>query len=82
MEISGYFMIFLKALSIGRILPGLARYLDTTRMPVAYAAYVDAGSDRFYDDNLWLGIDLWGLLRQLGCWLRSSHSFKECVIAH
>ena len=23
-----------------------------------------------------------GLLRQLGCWLRSSHSFKECVIAH
>ena len=42
----------------GRILPGLARYLDTTRMPVAYAAYVDAGSDRFYDDNLWLGIDL------------------------
>ncbi len=23
-----------------------------------------------------------GTLRQLGCWLRSSHSFKECVIAH
>ena len=23
-----------------------------------------------------------GLLRQPGCWLRSSHSFKECVIAH
>jgi hypothetical protein len=22
------------------------------------------------------------LLRQLGGWLRSSHSFKECVIAH
>ncbi len=21
-------------------------------------------------------------LRQPGCWLRSSHSFKECVIAH
>jgi hypothetical protein len=21
-------------------------------------------------------------LRQLGGWLRSSHSFKECVIAH
>jgi hypothetical protein len=20
--------------------------------------------------------------RQLGCWLRSSHSFKECVTAH
>ena len=23
-----------------------------------------------------------GLQRQLGGWLRSSHSFKECVIAH
>ena len=23
-----------------------------------------------------------GLLKQPGCWLRSSHSFKECVIAH
>ena len=22
------------------------------------------------------------LHKQLGCWLRSSHSFKECVIAH
>jgi hypothetical protein len=22
------------------------------------------------------------LHRQPGCWLRSSHSFKECVIAH
>jgi hypothetical protein len=23
-----------------------------------------------------------GLQRQPGCWLRSSHTFKECVIAH
>ena len=23
-----------------------------------------------------------GFQRQLGCWLRSSHTFKECVIAH
>ena len=23
-----------------------------------------------------------GLLKQPGCWLRSSHSFKECVTAH
>ena len=23
-----------------------------------------------------------GLRKQPGCWLRSSHSFKECVIAH
>ena len=29
----------------------------------------------------WTGKDV-GLPRQLGGWLRSSHSFKECVIAH
>ena len=23
-----------------------------------------------------------GIQRQLGCWLRSSHTLKECVIAH
>ncbi len=23
-----------------------------------------------------------GFRRQLGCWLRSSHTLKECVIAH
>ena len=50
----------------GPILPGLARYLDTTRMPVAYAAYVDAGSDRFYDDNLWLGIDFCDIYEATG----------------
>ena len=50
----------------GCILPGLARYLDTTRMPVAYAAYVDAGADRFYDDNLWLGIDLCDIYEATG----------------
>lgn len=42
-----------------RVLPGLAEYLDTTRMPVAYSSYVRTApaSDRFYDDNVWLGID-------------------------
>lgn len=42
-----------------RVLPGLAEYLDTTRMPVAYASYINTApaSDRFYDDNIWLGID-------------------------
>lgn len=43
----------------GRVLPGLAEYLDTTRMPVAYSSYINSApaSDRFYDDNVWLGID-------------------------
>ena len=42
-----------------KVLPGLAEYFDTRRMPEAYASYIkDAPlSDRFYDDNVWLGID-------------------------
>ena len=41
------------------LLPGLAAYLDTLRQPVAYQSYLsEAGLfDRFYDDNIWLGID-------------------------
>ncbi|WDF68326.1 glycoside hydrolase family 76 protein [Sphingobacterium oryzagri] len=42
-----------------RVLPGLANYLDN-RAPAAYASYINEApvSDRFYDDNIWLGIDL------------------------
>lgn len=36
----------------GRALPGLVEYLDTTRMPAACAAYVEAASERFYDAGL------------------------------
>ena len=41
-----------------KILPGLEQYFDT-REPVGYASYVKFApqSDRFYDDNIWLGID-------------------------
>ncbi len=40
------------------VLPGLENYYDK-RQPVAYASYVNSAplSDRFYDDNIWLGID-------------------------
>lgn len=40
------------------VLKGLAAYYDT-RAPHAYASYVNTApaSDRFYDDNIWLGID-------------------------
>lgn len=43
----------------GRVLPGLAEYLDTVRKPAAYSSYINTApeSDRFYDDNVWLGID-------------------------
>lgn len=41
------------------VLKGLDNYLDKTRKPTAYASYIrKAGkSDRFYDDNVWIGID-------------------------
>ncbi|KGE12610.1 putative alpha-1,6-mannanase [Sphingobacterium deserti] len=40
------------------VLPGLEHYYDK-RSPVGYASYVNSAppSDRFYDDNIWLGID-------------------------
>lgn len=40
------------------VLPGLENYYDK-RQPAAYASYVNSApkSDRFYDDNVWLGID-------------------------
>lgn len=52
----------------GRVLPGLAEYLDTTRMPAAYASYINTApaSDRFYDDNLWLGIDFCDIYEATG----------------
>ncbi|MDR2563296.1 MAG: glycoside hydrolase family 76 protein [Prevotellaceae bacterium] len=42
-----------------RTLPALQRYYDDSRRPPSYASYLsEAGlSDRFYDDNVWLGID-------------------------
>lgn len=41
-----------------KILLGLEQYYDK-RQPAAYASYVKFApqSDRFYDDNIWLGID-------------------------
>ncbi len=42
-----------------RLLPGLDCYYDTLRAPHCYQSYLaeDGFSDRFYDDNIWLGID-------------------------
>jgi uncharacterized protein YyaL (SSP411 family) len=41
-----------------RVLPALAEYWDT-RYPSAYASYIRTApqSDRFYDDNVWIGLD-------------------------
>lgn len=42
-----------------RVLKGLNEYFDTSRSPHAYSSYIQSApaSDRFYDDNVWLGID-------------------------
>ena len=42
-----------------KILPGLEKYLDVKRKSAGYASYINTAkpSDRFYDDNIWLGID-------------------------
>lgn len=48
-----------------RVLPGLDLYFDDTRSPAAFSSYIKAApiSDRFYDDNIWLGIDMADLYR-------------------
>lgn len=42
-----------------KVLPGLEEYFDQKRTPFGYASYINSApeSDRFYDDNVWLGID-------------------------
>lgn len=41
------------------VLVGLQEYYDTRLVPPAYASYISSAepSERFYDDNIWLGID-------------------------
>lgn len=50
------------------VLPAMAQYRDTLRTPTAYSSYINtsAPSDRFYDDNIWLGIDLAELYQSTG----------------
>lgn len=47
------------AVLVDKVLPGLENYYDTKREPAAYSSYINTApeSDRFYDDNVWLGID-------------------------
>ena len=50
------------------ILPGLECYYDSLRVPACYQSYLtESGkADRFYDDNLWLGLDFLDLYKQTG----------------
>ncbi len=44
-----------------QVMPGLRQYHDDRRLPAGYASYIHVDgkepSDRFYDDNIWIGID-------------------------
>ncbi len=48
-----------KSILDNKVLVGLEEYFDTRRTPEAYASYIRSApqSDRYYDDNVWLGID-------------------------
>lgn len=50
------------------VLPGLEKYYDTRRSPDAYASYIRSAplSDRFYDDNIWIGLDFTDLYLSTG----------------
>lgn len=41
-----------------KVLSGLEEYFDEKRIPVGYASYIRTApqADRYYDDNVWLGI--------------------------
>ena len=52
-----------------RVLPGLQEYLDNGRQPAAYASYISSAlpvRDRFYDDNIWVGINFTDAYRLTG----------------
>ena len=51
-----------------KVLSGLEEYFDTRREPFAYSSYISSQplSDRFYDDNVWLGIDFTDSYRMTG----------------
>lgn len=51
-----------------KVLPGLDCYRDLKRSPAGYASYINSApeSDRFYDDNVWLGIDFAELYQASG----------------
>lgn len=48
-----------KSLLDNRVLVGLEEYFDAERTPKAYASYITAAwqANRYYDDNIWLGIN-------------------------
>ncbi len=53
---------------VEKVLPGLEEYYDAVRSPSGYSSYITSApmSDRYYDDNIWLGIDFVELYTMTG----------------
>lgn len=51
-----------------QVLPGLQAYYDDGRLPAGYASYIDKEPvpARFYDDNIWVGINFMEVYRLTG----------------
>lgn len=63
------------------IFKGLEKYWDAKRFPPAYQSYPEefGGGDRFYDDNLWIGldfIDLYYITKDERCLEKAKGIFK------
>ena len=66
-------------------LPALDRYADSLRQPSGYASYLPTRplADRFYDDNVWLGIDFADLYAVTGAtaWLHRAEEVWRFVLS-
>ncbi len=49
-----------------KIVDGLEIYYNTSKKPDAYACFPNSHDDRYYDDNVWFGIDLVELYDKTG----------------
>ena len=47
-----------------RMYTSINRFITTDNNRMAYAVYPDNGNDRFYDDNVWIGLDMANLYEQ------------------
>ncbi len=64
--LSAYNTVFQRSLSSydferkykSKVIDGLEVYYNTSKNPAGYACFANSWDDRYYDDNVWLGIDL------------------------
>ncbi len=71
--------------SLQCVMAGLEKYMDGLRQPAAYQSYPFdfGGDDRFYDDNLWLGLDFIDAyeLTEDGRYLKKAEDIFEFILS-